>query len=94
MKQLARVVVLCLVTSIGIAQQPSAPALDYVPVPDAFTLPVGMNFGSVTSVAVNSKGHIFVLNRGPQPLMEFDPAGTFVRVGTAKPIRAFSSRST
>jgi len=30
-------------------------------------------------VAINSKGHIYVLHRGPNPLMEFDPAGKFVR---------------
>lgn len=53
--------------------------LDYKPVPDCFTLPAGMNFGGVSGVAINSKGHVFVLHRGPSPLMEFDPDGNFVR---------------
>ena len=52
---------------------------DYVPVLDAFDLPPGMNFGSVSGVAINSKGHIFLLHRGPAPLMEFDAEGKFVR---------------
>ena len=38
-----------------------------------------MNFGSVSGVAINSRGHIFLLHRGPNPLMEFDADGKFVR---------------
>ena len=52
---------------------------DYVAVADAFELPPGMNLGSVSGVAINSKGHIFLLHRGPGPLMEFDADGHFVR---------------
>jgi 6-bladed beta-propeller len=52
---------------------------EYVPVPDPFGLPPGMNFGSVSGVAIDSRGHIFILHRGPGPLMEFDPDGGFVR---------------
>ena len=59
--------------------QIEAPPLDYVAVPDDFSLPPGMSFGSVSGVAINSKGNIFVLARGPNPLMEFDPTGKFVR---------------
>jgi hypothetical protein len=55
------------------------PMLGYVPVPDDFKLPRGMNFGSVSGVAINSKGHIFLLHRGPGPLMEFDADGNFIR---------------
>ena len=59
--------------------QPAAPApLDYVAVADSFSLPAGMTFGSTSGVAINSKGHIFVLHRGPNPLMEFDPNGKFL----------------
>src|SRR5262249_47605855 len=61
------------------AQMESPPPLDYVPVADPFKLPDGMNFGRVSGVAINSKGHIFVLHRGPSPLMEFDADGNFVR---------------
>ena len=61
----------------ALAQSP--PPLDYVAVEDSFSLPPGMTFGSTSGVAINSKGHIYVLHRGPNPLMEFDPAGKFVR---------------
>jgi sugar lactone lactonase YvrE len=52
---------------------------EYVPVPDDFELPANMNFGGVSGVAINSKGHIFLLHRGPGPLMEFDADGKFIR---------------
>ena len=53
--------------------------LDYIPVPEAFKLPPGANFGGTSGVAINSKGNIFVLHRGPMPLMEFDADGNFIR---------------
>src|SRR5690348_2021143 len=73
----------------GFAQRPSnpallipqtAPELDYVAVPDAVTLPAGTTMGPPASVAFDSKGHMIVLNRGPQALMEFDENGKFIRV--------------
>jgi sugar lactone lactonase YvrE len=57
-----------------------APApLDYVAVPESFKLPAHANFGGTSGVAFNSKGNIFVIHRGPMPLMEFDPDGHFIR---------------
>ncbi|WP_411273922.1 peptidyl-alpha-hydroxyglycine alpha-amidating lyase family protein [Daejeonella sp.] len=38
-----------------------------------------LNFGAVSGVAQNSKGHTFVFNRGLHPLIEFDKKGKFVR---------------
>jgi DNA-binding beta-propeller fold protein YncE len=57
----------------------AAPDLGYVAVPDSFTLPAGANFGAVSGVAINSRGNIFVLNRGRTPLMEFDSSGKYLR---------------
>ena len=56
-----------------------APHLGYDPVPDIFKLPVGMNFGACSSVAVNSRGHILVFHRSAQSLLEFDAEGVFRR---------------
>jgi len=52
-------------------------------------LPRDLHFGEVTGVAVNSKGHVFVLSRGntsgpayaaaATQLLEFDRDGKFVR---------------
>ncbi|HVD73371.1 MAG TPA: 6-bladed beta-propeller, partial [Xanthobacteraceae bacterium] len=63
----------------AVAQTASPPPLDYAVVADSFSLPAGMTFGSTSGVAINSKGHIFVLHRGPNPLMEFDANGKFIR---------------
>src|SRR5712692_1253938 len=76
---IARVVALGLFAIAGFPAEAQLPELPYKPVPDFFQLPPGANFGEVPSVAVNSKGHIFVFHRGAQPLMEFDPGGKFIR---------------
>lgn len=57
----------------------SAPPLPYDPVPESFALPPGMNFGGTSAVAFTSKGTMFVIHRGPMPLMEFDADGHFIR---------------
>ena len=61
------------------AQSTKPPDLGYKLVPDFLSLPAGANFVEVSGIALNSKGHIFVFNRGPKPLMEFDGNGTFIR---------------
>jgi len=66
------------------------PDLPFESVPDFFKLPAGTNFGEVSGVAVNSRGHVFVFTRsnsaqGPAfapsaaQLLEFGPRGEFVR---------------
>src|ERR1700761_7524987 len=55
------------------------PVLPYVAVPESFKLPPDANFGGTSGVAFNSRGNIFVLHRGPKPVMEFDADGNFIR---------------
>jgi len=57
----------------------NAPELDYVAVADPLTFPAGTTMGAAASVAFDSKGHLWVLNRGTQPLVEFDANGKFIR---------------
>jgi DNA-binding beta-propeller fold protein YncE len=57
----------------------NTPDLGYRPVPDIFKLPPGVNFGPCSSVAVNSKGNLFVFNRSARALMEFNGRGKFLR---------------
>lgn len=61
------------------AEYAGVPDLGYKPVPDIFKLPPNVSFGACSSVAVNSKGHILVFNRGKHVLMEFDGDGKFLR---------------
>ena len=75
------------------AQQPlvNPPRIPFDSVPDYFKYPATMNLGEVLGVAVNSKGHVLILNHpgsatsGPlygnatTQLLEFDETGKFVR---------------
>jgi len=78
--RLFAVLLLCQLVNVdAIAQPAEAPDLDYAAVTESFALPAGYNFGAVSGVAISSKGNVFVLNRGPHPIMEFEPGGRFVR---------------
>ena len=81
---------LLLVCPPALFAQQSVPDLAFDSVPDFFKLPPGTNFGEVSGVAVNSKGHVFVFTRsnsarGPAyaptaaQLLEFGPKGEFIR---------------
>src|SRR3954468_24754471 len=70
--------------------QTNVPALAFDSVADFFKLPVGLNFGEVPGVAVDSRGNIYVFTRsntanGPAyapaaaQLLEFGPKGEFIR---------------
>ena len=79
MRSTIAALILLLAAGPALSQPANTPNLDYIPVPESFKLPVGANFGAVSGVAINSKGHIFVLSRGPQPVMEFDGNGNYIR---------------
>jgi sugar lactone lactonase YvrE len=80
----------CLLIASVAAAQPAPPTLAFESVPDFLKLPPGANFGEVSGVAVNSKGHVFVFTRsnsahGPAyaptaaQLLEFGSKGEFIR---------------
>ncbi len=56
-----------------------AQELPYKVVPNWPELPTGWNLGETSGVAKDSRGHIYVFNRGPHALLEFEPTGKFVR---------------
>jgi hypothetical protein len=56
------------------------PEIPFESVPNWLKLPEGFNFGEAAGVALNSKGHVFVYNRGAHTaLYEFDQTGKFLR---------------
>jgi len=64
----------------------NAPTLGYKEVPDwpaplrnAAGTPAPWNFIQVSGVAVDARGHILVLHRGAQPLLDFESNGKLVR---------------
>lgn len=77
-----------LISSQAIAQRPSippraidGPPLDVTPVPLdlAFTMPAGVAIESSADVDIDADGHVIVLHRGEQAILEFDSDGQFIR---------------
>jgi DNA-binding beta-propeller fold protein YncE len=78
-----------LLSFYALAQQTHLPEIQFESVPDPLKLPADLYLGEVAGVAVNSKGHVFVLSRGnttgpaygaaAAQLLEFDAKGTFLR---------------
>ncbi len=74
--------------TVALAQD-QVPVIRFDSVPDPLKLPENIHLGEVTGVAVDSKGHVFVLSRGnttgpayaaaAAQLLEFDRNGKFLR---------------
>src|SRR5579862_8964080 len=61
------------------AQEASkAPEIPFHVVEDYLQIPTNMIMAEAVGVAINSKGHIFILNRGNHPLLEFTNEGDFI----------------
>jgi|HubBroStandDraft_1064217.scaffolds.fasta_scaffold00104_30 hypothetical protein len=85
--------ILLLALLLGLLPLPSraqaVPEIAFDSVPNPLKLPPDLYFGEVSGVAVNSKGHVFVLSRGnttgaayqaaAAQLLEFGPDGKFLR---------------
>ena len=81
------IALLLLITSPALAQQ-APPSIPFESVPNPLRLPHNMYFGEASGVAVNSKGHVFVLSRGntsgpayaaaATQLLEFNGNGAFI----------------
>jgi DNA-binding beta-propeller fold protein YncE len=59
--------------------QSNFPAMRYKAEADWPQMPPGWNFGETPGVAVDAKGHVFVLHRGEHPIIEFTAEGKMVR---------------
>lgn len=80
---------LLLPPALATAQPPQRPlqALDTWSLPGyhavdpatRLTLPDGLAYDRVSSIAFTPEGKLLVLHRGPKPLLEFDANGTFLR---------------
>lgn len=88
MKARIAAVAILLTCAVGLSQRPSdpallvpqsGPALDFVPVADPLSLPAGTTIGFSADLEFDANGHLWVLNRGPQPVAEFDENGKFIR---------------
>jgi DNA-binding beta-propeller fold protein YncE len=78
-----------LVIAPAAISQQAVPDIPYDSVENFFKLPADLHFGEVSGVAVNSKGHVFVFNRGnttgpafgaaAAQMLEFGPDGKYIR---------------
>jgi streptogramin lyase len=75
-------------TFAAFAQPPSIPpraidgpplAVTPVALDAAFSMPEGVAIESAADVVIDARGHVIVLHRGPQAIMEFDENGKFIR---------------
>ncbi|WP_193165997.1 peptidyl-alpha-hydroxyglycine alpha-amidating lyase family protein [Microbulbifer hainanensis] len=57
----------------------SWPSLEADLEPLALSLPQGWVLGEAAGVEIDQRGHLFVFNRGPHPLLEFDARGRLLR---------------
>src|SRR5438874_3015875 len=83
------VVFLFLMFSSALFAQQAVPEIPFDSVPNFFKFPPDLHFGEASGVAVNSKGHVFVFNRGnttgpayaatASQILEFGPDGKYLR---------------
>lgn len=80
MKPVVFFLTLCLVaTPLAAQERETTPEIPFQVVQNFLKLPPDIYMAEVVGVDVDSKGHIYVINRGNHPLLEFAPDGTFVR---------------
>src|SRR3984893_7487384 len=78
MKYFALLALFFLGTSLAAQEMPKAPEIPFRVVDDYLKIPSDMIMAEAVGVAINSKGHIFILNRGNHPLLEFSADGDFI----------------
>ena len=74
-----QILVFLLICGVLNAQQNKVTELPLKASLEVFKTPIESNIVMPTGVAVNSKGHIFIANKGEMKLIEFDADGNFVR---------------
>lgn len=65
---------------------PSGPALPHRVVKDWAKLPEGWNFGETSGVAVDKDDNVWVFNRGPHPVVQFDKNGNMLQAWKEVPV--------
>src|ERR1700693_6550463 len=87
MKQCALLALFFAGISLFAQEVPKPPQIPYHVVEDFLKIPADMIMAEAVGVAINSKGHIFILNRVNHPLLEFTTEGDFVSsFGEGSPI--------
>src|SRR5580698_547355 len=69
------------------AELQTGPTLPYHVVRDWAQLPAGWNFGEVSAVDVDKNDNVWVFNRGPHPVIEFDKSGKMLQAWPEVPVK-------
>jgi DNA-binding beta-propeller fold protein YncE len=82
------IAVAVLIGSSAFAQErPQPPQINFKVVQNFLKLPPNLYMAEVVGIDVDSTGQIYVLHRGKQPILEFNPDGSFVRsIGEGLPM--------
>src|SRR5882762_6483992 len=87
MKYFALLALFFLGTSLTAQEMPKSPEIPFRVVGDFLKIPSDMIMAEAVGVAINSKGHIFILNRGNHPVLEFSADDDFIgSFGEGSPI--------
>src|ERR1700732_4978419 len=70
------------------AELKTGPNLPHGVVENWAQLPKGWNFGEVSGVDVDRNDNVWVFNRGPHPVIEFDKNGKFVQAWPEVPVKS------
>jgi DNA-binding beta-propeller fold protein YncE len=70
----------------SLAQLKPGPPLPHKPVKDWPQLPAGWNLGECSGVAVDKEDNVWIFNRGPHPVIQFDKKGKMLRAWTEVPV--------
>lgn len=79
MKRIAWLALFCIALPLAAQEPRDVPQISFHVTENFLKLPDNLYMAEVVGVAVDSKGHVFVLHRGRQPILEFRPDGSFVR---------------
>src|SRR5881409_3114389 len=64
---------------LAAAELASGPPLPLQSVKDWAQLPAGWNFGETSGVDVDKNDNVWVFNRGPHPVIQFDKSGKMLQ---------------
>jgi DNA-binding beta-propeller fold protein YncE len=81
-----RILIALLGVTIVFAQPKSGPALPHKVVENWAQLPEGWNFGETSGVDVDKNDNVWVFNRGPHPVIQFDKNGKMLRAWKEVPV--------
>jgi len=77
-----------LILATAFAESSNIPALPYHPVDNWAKLPAGWNLGECSGVAVDRNNNVWVFNRGPHPVIEFDHTGKMLQAWSDVPVKS------